>query len=287
MSRFIDYYKVLKTPKNATKNQIRTAYRSRAREVHPDVGGTQEEFLLLQKAYKTLMNNSSRFNYDKRYEAHYSKQKQKSSTNNKCTYTHATNQADKNDANQHQYEQNPQHHKTSHASSDTTSHGWMYATIIMFILLSLVTTLYMIERDHNKTLQNKVNETTLELSKFTDTFANYITIGSTKEHIEKLMGEPDYLSPTVWKYGASSISFDDDIVKGWDNLNGDLPVYMERTEPIIKIIQVGSSKQDVVNIMGTPDYVSTYIWAYGDSSIFFDTDLVTRWDNSGNNLILQ
>lgn len=43
---------VLNVPKNATPDQITQAYRSRLKQVHPDHGGSAEEFQRVQDAYR-------------------------------------------------------------------------------------------------------------------------------------------------------------------------------------------------------------------------------------------
>lgn len=41
---------------------------------------------------------------------------------------------------------------------------------------------------------------------------------------------------------------------------------------------VGSSKDDVLRVQGTPDEVSDSMWRYGSSRVFFAKDRVTRWN---------
>jgi len=43
-------------------------------------------------------------------------------------------------------------------------------------------------------------------------------------------------------------------------------------------LTVGSSKDDVLRVQGTPDEVSDSMWRYGTSRVFFAKDRVTRWD---------
>jgi molecular chaperone DnaJ len=70
-----DYYTLLDIPENATVRQIKTAYRKRMKEVHPDLAGWENvaekkrrEGLAKQinEAYQTLCNPSSRRMYDLR-----------------------------------------------------------------------------------------------------------------------------------------------------------------------------------------------------------------------------
>lgn len=41
---------------------------------------------------------------------------------------------------------------------------------------------------------------------------------------------------------------------------------------------VGSSKDDVLRVQGTPDELSESMWRYGSSRVFFAKDRVTRWN---------
>lgn len=60
----VDYYVVLGVQRDATVADIKSAYRSRARDTHPDMGGDQDEFLLVQAAYETLGDADRRQAYD-------------------------------------------------------------------------------------------------------------------------------------------------------------------------------------------------------------------------------
>lgn len=59
-----NYYAVLCVAPTATTEEIRTAYRSRAREHHPDRGGSQEAFNDAREAWETLRDPTRRRDYD-------------------------------------------------------------------------------------------------------------------------------------------------------------------------------------------------------------------------------
>jgi curved DNA-binding protein CbpA len=61
----IDYYELLGVRSTASPEEIRSAYRSLARTMHPDAGGTTGTFHLLQQAYETLHDPDRRAEYDR------------------------------------------------------------------------------------------------------------------------------------------------------------------------------------------------------------------------------
>jgi curved DNA-binding protein CbpA len=66
------YYDVLGVPPMASEQDIRRAFRSKAKQLHPDVNASSDahqKFLMLQKAYQTLTDKQQRFFYDNRLHA--------------------------------------------------------------------------------------------------------------------------------------------------------------------------------------------------------------------------
>src|ERR1700722_17144393 len=61
----IDYYKVMGIGAGATIDELKSAYRRRAKRCHPDLGGSHERMLELITAWNILSNPQSRALYDR------------------------------------------------------------------------------------------------------------------------------------------------------------------------------------------------------------------------------
>src|SRR5213596_1625293 len=67
MATATDYYALLGLPRNATEEQIRSAYRKLARQYHPDVNkdaGSADKFKQITEAYEVLSDAERRQRYD-------------------------------------------------------------------------------------------------------------------------------------------------------------------------------------------------------------------------------
>ncbi len=60
-----NYYEELGLKKNATKIEIKSAYRLLAKKYHPDTGGNQEKFLAIKIAWETLNDPQRKALHDK------------------------------------------------------------------------------------------------------------------------------------------------------------------------------------------------------------------------------
>jgi molecular chaperone DnaJ/curved DNA-binding protein len=77
--QFKDYYKILGVPRDADEKAIKSAYRKKARQYHPDVNKTdasaEEKFKDLNEAYEVLKDSDKRSRYD-RYGADWERYQQ-------------------------------------------------------------------------------------------------------------------------------------------------------------------------------------------------------------------
>ena len=60
-----DLYEILGVGRDASEEDLKRAYRRKARELHPDQGGDEESFKELTAAYEVLRNPQLRANYDR------------------------------------------------------------------------------------------------------------------------------------------------------------------------------------------------------------------------------
>jgi curved DNA-binding protein CbpA len=67
---FVDFYKLLGVKPSSELSQIRRAFILKAKEHHPDAGGSTEYMQQLNKAYKTLTSSSSKAAYDMLHSFH-------------------------------------------------------------------------------------------------------------------------------------------------------------------------------------------------------------------------
>lgn len=91
-----NYYRILGVSKDATKAEIKSAYRKLAKQYHPDVNqddDAEEMFKKITEAYQTLIDDDLREEYDRELRANRasSSSSNKQSTNNKQQYSYNYN----------------------------------------------------------------------------------------------------------------------------------------------------------------------------------------------------
>lgn len=104
-----------------------------------------------------------------------------------------------------------------------------------------------------------------------------ITVSSTEDDIIKAMGTPEkiiYYNLNIrnWIYGDSSVFVSDDgFIIGWIN-KGNLTIRQNDGDLNAPVIGLGSTKQDVIKLMGTPLELFGSNWTYAGTRITFDSN---------------
>lgn len=115
-------------------------------------------------------------------------------------------------------------------------------------------------------------------------------LGSTERDVLRAQGPPDRRSAGRWSYGLSEVRFQGGRVVGYDNFDGRLRVLVKPTKVFASddeadgFFTLGSTKDEVLHIQGTPTGIRGSVWYYGFSSIRFVEDRVAAYDNFFGNL---
>ncbi len=117
----------------------------------------------------------------------------------------------------------------------------------------------------------------------------YFTLGSSRQEVEKIQGTPTSIIGDTWDYGFSSVYFEDGKVSGYSNISDNLRVKLlpkTRVSPkhAHSYFAIGSSKDEVLAIQGTPSSITGETWDYKFSSVYFNGDRVNGYSNISRNL---
>jgi hypothetical protein len=112
----------------------------------------------------------------------------------------------------------------------------------------------------------------------------YITVGSTKDEVLDDLGTPTSSTEDKFVYGRSELDFRDNSVVGWriDPVTSPIRVKLWPQSPVdtsLGSFTVGSSKDVVLVVQGTPTAFSEDKFEYGGSEVYFHNDRVTEWKN--------
>jgi len=112
------------------------------------------------------------------------------------------------------------------------------------------------------------------------------TMGSTKNQVKAVMGNPTSNLGSSWNYEYSSVQFDqNEQVDGWSNISHNLKAYMGDQKEHASPFTLDSTEEDVVDSMGTPTSIIGTTWGYEYSMVNFDRNhTVIGWSNISDNL---
>ena len=111
---------------------------------------------------------------------------------------------------------------------------------------------------------------------------SYLTIGSTREEVLEQQGPPTASSEDKLVYGKSELYLKDGSVVGWriDSVSSPIRVKLwphSSVNPDLKSYTIGSSKDEVLVIQGTPTAFTDETFEYGRSIVYFHDNRVTHW----------
>lgn len=111
---------------------------------------------------------------------------------------------------------------------------------------------------------------------------DFFTVGSSKDEVLAIQGRPTVTSQRVWEYGESRVYFHQDRVTRWEIWPRDpLRARLLPTMPTVitqDFFTVGSTKDEVLVVQGSPTRFTERIWEYTYSRVYFDGNRVTHWD---------
>lgn len=118
-------------------------------------------------------------------------------------------------------------------------------------------------------------------SNLASTTEKYFTIGSSKQEVLAIQGTPDRFTDTQFEYGLSKVNFENGKVISWDVSYPKLNVRLiTKSSTTANYFTVGSTKDEVIKIQGTPDRFTEDSFQYGLSKVNFKNGVVVNWDVS-------
>lgn len=118
-----------------------------------------------------------------------------------------------------------------------------------------------------------------------------ITIGSTKEEVLDGLGRPTESSENKLVYGRSELYFKDGAVVGWRiDPASSIRVKLWPQSPVdpdLTWFAVGSTKDAVLAVQGTPTAFSESKFEYGRSEVYFRNNRVVGWKNDFTSIPLR
>jgi hypothetical protein len=120
---------------------------------------------------------------------------------------------------------------------------------------------------------------------------SYITVGSTRAEVLDQVGEPTASMEDKLVYGRSELYLKDGVVTGWkiDRAN---PIRVKlwsesAVDPSLTSFTVGSTRDEVLIVQGTPTAFSDGQFEYGTSKVFFQNHRVVRWESDPASIPLR
>ena len=105
------------------------------------------------------------------------------------------------------------------------------------------------------------------------------TVGSTKDEVLNVQGTPTRLSGNEFSYDYSTVQFRNDRVDSWNDISKILKTKMMPSAPVESkgFFTIGSTKDEVLNVQGTPTRLNANEFSYDYSTIQFRDGRVKSW----------
>jgi len=117
--------------------------------------------------------------------------------------------------------------------------------------------------------------------------ASSFGLGATRDEVLRVQGTPTHVNGNKWSYGFSEVHFKDGVVTGYNNFFKKLRVAMQPSQGAETAVRkgyftIGSSRDEVIALQGTPTMVQGNLWSYELSDILFvDGKVRSVTDSSG------
>ena len=119
----------------------------------------------------------------------------------------------------------------------------------------------------------------------------YITLGLTKDEVVEAEGNPTESSADTFVYGKSVLFFKDGRISGWKiDPKSRLRVKLWPDGPVdtsLRYFTIGSSRNEVLAVQGTPTSFSKDKFDYGESVVYFRNGHVVNWKNDLGSIPLR
>jgi hypothetical protein len=119
----------------------------------------------------------------------------------------------------------------------------------------------------------------------------YVTVGSTREEVIAQQGPPTASTENKLVYGSSELYLKNNAVVGWRINRASSPLHVKlwpRTpvDPDLQFFTVGSTKDEVLKLQGTPTAFSDDQFEYDRSIVYFSNNRVVRWKSDPTSVVL-
>lgn len=115
-------------------------------------------------------------------------------------------------------------------------------------------------------------------------------LGATEAEVLRIQGPPNKTRGQTWIYNLSDLQFKDGRVFRYNNFDGSLKIRLKPSEKYTEIppfFSLGSTKDEVLAVQGTPTRIINQTWYYGFSEVRFREARVVAFDNFFGNLKIR